>query len=339
MQRPRQGAALWRGGSRLEGIWSMFSACRYLARNGLFAGELAGPPLLAFAAAALLLTTADGCRIPGLGSPVSDALASSREYSREGMEALDRGQQKDAESLLAKAVEACPSNGEARRDYAASLWQRGAKAEAIAQLKEACRLMPTDAAMQGQLAEMHLAVGQREAARSTAETAIRLNPRLPAAWAVRARVMWAAGDLAQALADFQRALGCVPYDQRILLDTAELYRQMNQPQRALETLQSLANTYSPAEEPQQVLYLQGLAYGALGRCDDAVESLAAAAVRDAPSPEILYRLAQAQWLAGRAAEAATTAQQALALDPRHLPTRQLLISMQMAQQPGSPTRR
>ena len=216
---------------------------------------------------------------------------------------------------------------------------RGARTEAIAQLKEACRLIPTDAAMHGQLAEMYLAAGQREAAQATAEMAIRLNPRLPAAWAVRGRAMCAGGNLAQALADFQRALGCVPYDQRILLDTAELYRQMNQPQRALETLQSLANTYSPAEEPQQVLYLQGLAYGALGRHDDAVDSLAAAAARDKPSPEILYRLAQAEWLAGRPADAATTAQQALALDPRHQPTHELLISMQMAQQPESPTLR
>ena len=317
----------------------MFSACRHLARNGLFAHRRTSPPLLACTLAAVLLATADGCRIPGLGSPVSDALASLREYSRKGMEALDRGQQKDAESLLAKAVDACPTNGEARRDYAASLWQRGATAEAIVQQKEACRLIPADAAMQGRLAEMYLAVGQREAARATAETAIRLNPRLPAALAVRGRVMWAAGDLYQALADFQRALGCVPYDQRILLDTAEVYRQMNRPQRALETLQSLANTYSAAEEPQQVLYLQGLAYGALGRYDDAVESLTAAAARDKPAAEILYRLAQAQWLAGRAVDAATTAQQALALDPRHLPTRQLLDSMQIAQQPQSPTRR
>jgi tetratricopeptide (TPR) repeat protein len=270
---------------------------------------------------------------------VSDDLASSREYSRKGIEALDSGRTNDAEVLLAKAVATCPSNGEARQDYAASLWQRGAKMEAVAQIKQACRLMPGDAAMHGQLAEMQLALGQAAAARRSAETAIRLNPKLPAAWAVRGRVMWAAGDLPQALADLQRALGGVPYDQRILLDLAELYRQMDQPQRALETLQSLADTYSPTEEPQQVLYLQGLAYIALGRHDDAVESFASAAARDKPSPEILYRLAQAQWLAGRPIEAATTAQQALAMDPRHQPTLQLRASMQMAQQPESPTRR
>ena len=38
---------------------------------------------------------------------------------------------------------------------------------------------------------------------------------------------------------------------------------MNHPERALETLQSLADCYTPAEEPQQVLYLSGLAYLAL----------------------------------------------------------------------------
>ena len=109
------------------------------------------------------------------------------------------------------------------------------------------------------------------------------------------------------------------------LEVAELYRQMNQPQRALETLQNLADTYNtPAEEPQQVLYLMGLAYVALHRYDDGVQSFAAAAGRERPTPEILYRLAEAQWLAGHPAEAAATAQRVLALDPQHQPSRELL---------------
>ena len=147
--------------------------------------------------------------------------------------------------------------------------------------------------------------------------------------------MRAAGDLRQALADYQRALGYVPYDQHVLLEVAELYRQMNQPQRALETLQNLADTYNtPAEEPQQVLYLMGLAYVALRRYDDGVESFAAAAARDSPPPEILYQLAQAQWLAGHAAEAAATAQRVLAMDPRHQPSRELLDRHGLANAPA-----
>ena len=52
----------------------------------------------------------------------------------------------------------------------------------------------------------------------------------------------ASGNSQQALADFFRALGYVPHDQQILLEVAELYRQANKPQQALETLQNLADT-------------------------------------------------------------------------------------------------
>jgi tetratricopeptide (TPR) repeat protein len=300
------------------------------------------PPEARFGVAllAMLLASAGGCRIPGLGGPVSDSLANSRQLSQQGVVALERGQQHDAERLLAKAVETCPTNAEARRDYAEALWQRGARAEALTQLAEACRLIPEDAALRVRQAEMHLAMGQLALARASAEQAIALNPKLPAAWATHGQVLRAAGDLPQALADYHRALGYVPFDQHVLLEVAELYRQLNQPQRALETLQNLADTYNtPAEEPQQVLYLTGLSYMALRRYDDGVQSFAAAAARDRPTPEILYQLAQAQWLAGHPAEAAATAQRALALDPRHQPSRELLDRLASAGPSQTPLRR
>ena len=180
-------------------------------------------------AVAMLALLAGGCRIPGLGSPVSASLTSSRQFDQQGVAALDRGQQKEAETLLAKAVNTCPTNAEARRDYADSLWQRGARPEAITQLAEACRLAPEDAVIHVRLAEMHLALGQTDSARDNAETAIHLNPKLASAWAARGRVMRAAGNIRQALADFHRALGYAPYDRQLLLEVAELYRQMNQP--------------------------------------------------------------------------------------------------------------
>jgi cytochrome c-type biogenesis protein CcmH/NrfG len=82
-----------------------------------------------------------------------------------------------------------------------------------------------------------------------------------------------------------------------------------------------------------------MAYLALGRCDDAVESLALAATREPPDPEIFYRLGEAQWLAGRPAAAASAAEQALALQPTHTPSRELLRRIELAQQPQAPVRR
>ena len=280
-----------------------------------------------------------GCRFPGREGPVPQSLATSRQLSQQGVTALEQGQRQKAEEMLAKAVKTCPVDPEARRHYAETLWQRGAGKEAIGQLEEAARLAPEDPTLQVRLAELHLALGEVETAARRAEQAIRLNPKLAAAWGVRGRIKRAAGEPQQALADCHRALGYAPDDRQILLEVAELHRQLNQPQRALQTLQTLADTYSPAEEPQHVLHLMGMAYMALGRYDDAVESLTAAVAREKPSPEILSRLGEAELLAGHAAEAAAAAQQALALEPAHQPSRLLLGRIELARQLQATPRR
>jgi tetratricopeptide (TPR) repeat protein len=279
---------------------------------------------------ALLLA---GCRMPGRDGPVPQSLADCRRLAQQGVVALDRGEQPKAETLLAQAVTACPVDAEARRHYADALWRRGATKEAIAQLEEASRLAGEDASLWARLAEMQLAVGQPDAARRSAEQALGLDPRLPSAWAVHGGVLRAAGQPRDALADYLRALAYVPSDRAILHDIAELHHQLNQPERALQTLQSLADTYPTGEEPGEVLYLAGMAYVALGRYDEGVESFSTAATRDKPTPELLYRLAEAQLLAGHPAEAAGAARQVLAMQPQHEPSRNLLQRIEVAQQP------
>jgi tetratricopeptide (TPR) repeat protein len=280
--------------------------------------------------AALLLP---GCRLPGRDGPVPKSLAECRRLSQQGVSALDRGRQQDAEALLAKAVAACPSDAEAHRHYAESLWRRGARPEAIAQIEESGRLAGDDPLLWTRLAEMYLATGQLELASKNAEHAIELDPRQPSAWAIRGALKRTAGQPAEALTCYLRALGYAPKDRAILFEIAELYRRENRPERALQTLQSLAETYSPGEEPGQVLDLMGQAFVALGRYDDAVESMSLAAARDKPSPEVLCRLGEAQLLAGHPIEASAAAQRALALQPRHPSSMALLDRIQLAQQP------
>jgi tetratricopeptide (TPR) repeat protein len=282
---------------------------------------------------------AGGCRLPNFRGPVPAALASSRQLSQRAAASLERGQQMEAELLLAKAVKTCPTDPEAHRYYAEALWLRDARAEAVGQLAEACRLTPEEPSLRVRLAEMYLAMGKVDLARHNAEQAISLNPRLASAWAIRGRVMRASGDLRQALADEHRALGYAPGDQQILLEIADLYRQLRQPERALETLLAITETYARGEEPQQVLCLLGATYTALQRYDDAAASLAAAATRDRPTADILYQLAEAQWLSGRPGDAGASLSQALALDPRHQPSRELLARIEIAGRTAAETRR
>jgi tetratricopeptide (TPR) repeat protein len=228
---------------------------------------------------------------------------------------------------------------EARRHYAEALWQRGSQTKALEQFEEAARLSPDDAALRVRLAEAYLESGRLDEARAAANAAIDLDPKLAGAWAVRGRISAAAGDLRRALDDFHRTLSYAPDDRDVLLETAELHRRMGRPQRALATLQSLADTYSPGEEPQQVLQLTGLAQMALGRYDDAVAALSAAAVREAPSADLLWQLGEAELRAGRPGAAAAAARHALSLHPEHEPSRVLLARIGGRRAGETPLRR
>ena len=73
-------------------------------------------------------------------------VAASRQLSQRGISELDRGDWNHGESSLAKSIELCPDDPEARRHYAEALWHRatladarGAKAEAQAERAKAAR--------------------------------------------------------------------------------------------------------------------------------------------------------------------------------------------------------
>jgi len=272
----------------------------------------------------VLLCAPVGCRLPGMDGPVSRSLAASRQLSQQAVAAEEQGQSDQAEALLSKAVRTCPSNSDARRSYAEALWRRGKSQEALAQLQAAERQTPEDPTLLVRMAEMRLALGETRAATEYARKAIALDPRLSSAWAVRARIERSAGQQTEALADYHRALSCQGDDRSVQWELAETYRELNQPEKCLATLHVLADSYPPGDEPQSVLCAEGKALLALGRADDAVESLATACTRDKPTADILYWLAESQMLAGRVPEAIAAAQRAVELDPTHQPSRRLL---------------
>ena len=100
----------------------------------------------------------------------------------------------------------------------------------------------------------------------------------------------------------------------------------------MQTLQTLSDSYAPGEEPQNILYLTGAAYQALGRYNEAVEKMQTAVARGKPNSDLFCRLAEAELLAGRSREAAAAAGQALALQPQHRPSLELLERIDVAQQ-------
>ncbi len=306
----------------------------------------AGPrrrPRAAGSARNLLLTLPAllvlGCRLPGNEGPVPESLAMSRQLTQRGVAALEQGHPAQAKQTLAEAVRTSPVDPDARRHYAESLWEAGDRREAVAQMDEAVRLTPGDARVRVRLAEMQLATGDVHSAQQNAGEAIDRNPKLAPAWAARARVMRALGQSRRALGDCHRALALAPDNRDLLMMTAELYRHLNQPQRALGTLHTLADTYLPGEEPHDVLVLQGFAYVALGRYDDAARAYQTALAKQPASPEVLYHLAEVELMAGRPAAAAAAAREALALEPEHRESLAILRQVETAAVEGDSYRR
>ena len=264
----------------------------------------AGPfNCLTMRALLFLLAACCGCALIGHERPVSKQLAESRQVSQRGITALDRGDWQAGESLLAQSIKLCPVDPEPHYQYAEALWHRGAKAEALAEMQEALRLSGDNPTLAVRTGEMCIDLGKLDEAQHLADEAINLDPHLAAAWALCAQVAQAQGRLDDALASLHRALQFQRDNKLVMLLIAEIYRQQNRPDRALNTLQTLRDGFNPGEEPQRVLYLEGLAFSALGRYDDAVDAYTLALDRERPVAELYYRLAEAQLSAGRPREA------------------------------------
>jgi tetratricopeptide (TPR) repeat protein len=264
-----------------------------------------------------------GCRTLGNQGPVPESVAMCRQLTQQGTNAMQRGDWARAESLLERAVAVSATDADARRNYAETLWHRGAPSEALVQLEEARKSAGADPSLTVRTGEVYLALGRLDEASRSANAALQMDPKFAPAWALQGRVASARGQPRQALADYQRSLGYAPDNGDLNILVAESYRQLNEPQRALVALQALADRYGPGDEPGRVLHLQGLALVALGRYDDAVRAYSRAMERERPTADLWCDLAQAQLMAGRLSHARAALEKALALNPNHPAGREL----------------
>ena len=275
-----------------------------------------------------------GCATFSQRGPVPESVERCRQLSREGIDAIQRGDVHHAERLLNAAVDQCPVDVDARRHYGEVLWQRGARSAAIEQIEAARRLAPRDTSLAIRVGQMMFDSGDSRAAYARANEVLDIDPKLPSAWLLRGRAAAALGDTDQALGDYHRALGLLPNDRETMYEIAELYRQLGRPQRALAALHGLADTFPPGEDPPRLYYLKGLALVALERYDDAVDEYSQSNRRGQPSAEVYARIAEAEYLAGRPRLASVAADAALELDPAHGLARQISQDIRVAQQSG-----
>ena len=235
--------------------------------------------------AVAILASGSGCRLVNRHSAApQQQLAEARRLSNEGLSAADQQDLAGAEMLLSRAVKRCPTDIDARRHYATVLWQRGERMEAVGQINEALRLAPDDVPLCLAGGRMTMELGLLDDADRLAVAALRAAPQSADAWHLHGQVALARGQDEAALADFHHGLAIAPDDRGLLLDTAEVYRRLGRPRRALSTLAALGESYGPQQTPGLVLALEGMALEALGRTEEARDSYRAAIARgDAPA--------------------------------------------------------
>jgi predicted Zn-dependent protease len=117
--------------------------------------------------------------------------------------------------------------------------------------------------------------------------------------------------------------------------SADLYREFDEPHRALVNYQALSDTYQPGEEQPDVCVAQAMTLATLGRHSDAAEQIAIACRRDPGRPELLMLLAEAESAAGRNGQAFHAAEQAVAIAPDDQRCRAAYLRMAAAQNAGN----
>jgi tetratricopeptide (TPR) repeat protein len=259
----------------------------------------------------------------------------ARQIAQRGMDALDTGNWQRAEEFFAKAVEICPVDERVQARYAESLWHRGSRREALEHMKEAVRLSGGDPELMVRLGEMHLQIGELAQANHLADRVLESGRQLASAYRLRGDVRQRQGQAGDALADYHMALSIQPQYPEVQMAISRVYFGEGRPQRALATLQALADSYPPGEEPPELMYWQGLACGALGRHDQAAQHLAQAEALGLQTADLFYNLAQAQHRTGDRAAAQRAIDRALEIEPSHRDALRLAESLRHTRQVAS----
>ncbi|WP_347242763.1 tetratricopeptide repeat protein [Thermogutta sp.] len=225
-------------------------------------------------------------------------LEQSRLLSQQAHYALQRGDLQEADRLLVQALRTCPTDVEARANYARVLWQCNKREEALQQLQMALDSAPQNPDLHVQMAEFLVELGRLDQAERHARSAIAVAPKSPAAWLIQGRIALMKNRPDEALGAFYRVLGLRPDDRDALHWIAEAYRVKGDWEQVLAVRQRILQGYSPGDEPPEQLAALGEAYRMLGRYADAAATYLQAAQRSRDSAPYLALAAECYAQAG-----------------------------------------
>jgi predicted Zn-dependent protease len=208
-------------------------------------------------------------------------LTAARQMSLRGAEALQQKKYGDAESLFSEAIRQSPADERAQSGYAEVLLQKGQVQAATEHMTKAVETSGGNPDLVVRLGQMHLEQGELSSALVQADLALRNQRTHAGAWALKGDVLRQQRQLQDALDCYHRSLIYHSDAPQVQIALAEIYRQMGRPQRALATLNNLADHHSPELVPPRAWLLKGQALADLGEDAEAKRCLRLATHRNA----------------------------------------------------------
>lgn len=234
----------------------------------------------------------------------SRELGAARQLSLRGVDALQQKKFGDAESLFTEAIRQSPADERAQWGYAEVLWQRGQYQSATEHMAKAVQTSGGNPDLVVRLGQMYLEQQQLDRAIEQADAALNQQRKHAGAWALRGDALRQQRRLQEALECYHRSLLFRADAPAVQVALAEIYRQLGRPQRALATLDHLAEHHTPEEMPPRAWLLRGMALADLGedaearRCFQLASQYAGEA-----NTGLLLELASVQFNSGDLAEA------------------------------------
>jgi Tfp pilus assembly protein PilF len=247
--------------------------------------------------AAICLLGFNGCHI-FRSRPVDLRSSMAREMTCDGIDAMQRGRTLEAQGLFAKAAQAAPDDQRIRAELARTLAVNGQLEQAIEQMRHAVALSGGEASYHVELGELYLQTKRLLQAREQADLALNANRRLAGAWSLRGRVEAELGQLEQARTSLHRALAHDHELSDVSFRLAQIYFELDQPQRSLAVLDNLTRRYTADDIPAEYILLDARALADLGQLDQSADRLALVADRPEPDPAILLELSRIHQLRG-----------------------------------------
>jgi predicted Zn-dependent protease len=274
----------------------------------------------------LLLTACCGCRTMRSATGNAD-IATARDLTFHGMNALHYGRADQAESLLSQAVDASPCDQRIRQHLATAMVQQGKVDEAIEQLETAIEQCCHDPRLHVELGNLYLQKQQPGTAARYAAEALQINRQNPCAWILQGRCQQAGDDWQSALASFHRAAGLEQADPRVQIHIAETYRHLQRPLQALNALEVYSDNFPEDQVPMDAVLLTADTLMELKQTHRATEQLASATRRPDATAEVWLALGKAHARVGNDSAALVSARQARQLFPDNTQIRDWVASL------------